>query len=37
MDDAMEDIDGKLGQGFMSADILEEIDIGPGDILRPTS
>ena len=28
--------DGKLGYGFMSADDLEEVDIGPGDTLRPT-
>jgi hypothetical protein len=28
--------DGKLGYGFMSADELEEIDIGPGDKPRPT-
>jgi hypothetical protein len=28
--------DGKLGRGFMSADKLEEIDIGDGDKLRPT-
>jgi hypothetical protein len=27
---------GKLGYGFMSADELEEVDIGPGDKLRPT-
>jgi hypothetical protein len=26
----------KLGQGFTSADPLEEIDIGDGKILRPT-
>ena len=29
-------IDGKLGHGFMSADELEKIDIGPGDRPRPT-
>ena len=29
-------IDGKLGHGFTSADELEEIDIGSGDIPRPT-
>ena len=34
--DTVDDIDGKLGQGFMSADDLEEIDIGPGDRPRPT-
>jgi hypothetical protein len=28
--------DGKLGYGFMSADELEEINIGPGDKPRPT-
>jgi hypothetical protein len=28
--------DGKLGYGFLSADELEEIDIGPGDKPRPT-
>jgi hypothetical protein len=28
--------DGKLGYGFTSADELEEVDIGPGDKLRPT-
>ena len=28
--------DGKLGYGFMSADDLEEVDIGPGDKPRPT-
>ena len=27
---------GKLGHGFMSADKLEEIDIGDGDKPRPT-
>ena len=32
----MEDFEGKLGQGFMSADILEEVGIGPGDRPRPT-
>ena len=36
MDDAVEDIEGKLGQGFTSADQLEEVDIGLGDRLRPT-
>ena len=36
MDDAIEDFEGKLGQGFMSADILEEVDIGSGDRPRPT-
>jgi hypothetical protein len=28
--------DGKLGYRFMSADELEEVDIGPGDKPRPT-
>jgi hypothetical protein len=27
--------DGKLGYGFISADELEEVDIGPGDKPRP--
>ena len=36
MDDAIEDFEGKLGQGFMSADILEEVDIGSRDRPRPT-
>ena len=34
MDEFLED-EGKLGHGFTSADILEEIDIGDGDRLRP--
>ncbi len=34
--DAVDDLDDKQGQGFMSADGLEEIDIGPGDRPRPT-
>ena len=34
--DTVDDLDGKLGQGFMSADDLEEIDIGPGDRPRLT-
>nr|ABA96938.1 retrotransposon protein, putative, unclassified [Oryza sativa Japonica Group] len=34
--DTVDDLDGKLGQSFMSADDLEEIDIGPGDRPRPT-
>lgn len=34
--DTVDDLDGKLGQGFMSADDLEEVDIGPGDRPRPT-
>jgi hypothetical protein len=34
----VEDLDelGKLGQGFSSMDDLEEIDIGGGDVPRPT-
>ena len=28
--------EGKLGHGFTSADVLEEIDIGDGDRPRPT-
>ena len=35
MDEFLEE-EGKLGQGFMSADLLEEIDIGDGDRPRPT-
>jgi hypothetical protein len=34
--DRVDDLDDKQGQGFMSADDLEEIDIGPGDRPRPT-
>nr|CAE05825.1 OSJNBa0028M15.17 [Oryza sativa Japonica Group] len=34
--DTVDDFDDKQGQGFMSADDLEEIDIGPGDRPRPT-
>ena len=34
--DIVDDLDNKQGQGFMSADDLEEIDIGPGDRPRPT-
>ena len=36
MDNLIDGIDGKLGHGFMSADELEEIDIGPSDRPRPT-
>jgi hypothetical protein len=36
MDNPVDGTDGKLGRGFMSADKLEEIDIGDGDKLRPT-
>ena len=35
MDEFLEE-EGKLGHGFMSADMLEEIDIGDGDKPRPT-
>ena len=35
MDEFLED-EGKLGHGFTSADILEEIDIGDGDRPRST-
>ena len=35
MDEFLEE-EGKLGQGFTSADLLEEIDIGDGDKRRPT-
>nr|AAX95224.1 retrotransposon protein, putative, unclassified [Oryza sativa Japonica Group]ABA91845.1 retrotransposon protein, putative, unclassified [Oryza sativa Japonica Group] len=34
--DTVDDLDDKQGQGFMSVDDLEEIDIGPGDRPRPT-
>jgi hypothetical protein len=36
MDNPIDGTDGKLGCGFMSADKLEEIDIGYGDKPRPT-
>jgi hypothetical protein len=36
MDYPIDGTDGKLGRGFMSADKLEEIDIGDGDKPRPT-
>jgi hypothetical protein len=36
MDNQIDGTDGKLGRGFMSADKLEEINIGDGDKLRPT-
>jgi hypothetical protein len=36
MDNPIDGTDGKLGRGFMSADKLEEIDIGYGDKPRPT-
>jgi hypothetical protein len=31
MDNKIDGTKGKLGHGFTSADILEEVDIGPGD------
>nr|CAE02228.2 OSJNBb0015C06.6 [Oryza sativa Japonica Group] len=34
--DTVDDLDDKQGQGFMSADDLEEVDISPGDRPRPT-
>ncbi len=34
--DTVDDLDDKQGQGFMSANDLEEIDIGPGDRPWPT-
>jgi hypothetical protein len=36
MDNTIDGTDGKLGRGFMSADKLEEIDIGDGEKPRPT-
>jgi hypothetical protein len=36
MENPVDGTDGKLGRGFMSADKLEEIDIGSGDKPRPT-
>ena len=36
MDNPIDGTDGKLGHGFMSADELEEVDIGSGDKPRPT-
>jgi hypothetical protein len=36
MDNLVDETDGKLGRGFMSADKLEEVDIGNGDKPRPT-
>ena len=35
MDNPRDGTDGKLGYGFMSADELEQIDIGHGDRPRP--
>ncbi len=34
--DKVDDLDDKQGQGFMSVEDLEEIDIGAGDRPRPT-
>ncbi len=34
--DMADDLEGKLGQDFMSTDDLEEVDIGLGDRPRPT-
>ena len=36
MDSLIDDIEGKLGQGFMLADLLDEVDIEPGDRPRLT-
>jgi hypothetical protein len=36
MENPVDGTDGKLGRGFMSADKLEEVDIGNGDKPRPT-
>jgi hypothetical protein len=36
MENPIDGTDGELGHGFMSADKLEEIDIGDGDKPRPT-
>jgi hypothetical protein len=36
MKNPIDGTDGKLARGFMSADKLEEIDIGDGDKPRPT-
>jgi len=36
MDNPIDGTNGKLGQGFTSADVLEEVDIGLGDSPRPT-
>jgi hypothetical protein len=36
MDNPVDGTDGKLGRGFMSADKLEEVDIGNDDKPRPT-
>jgi len=36
MDSLIHDTERKLGLGFTSADLLEEVDIGPGDRPRLT-
>ena len=36
MDNPTDGSSGKLGHGFVSADGLKKIDIGPGDRPRPT-
>jgi hypothetical protein len=36
MENPIDGTNGKLGRGFMSAEKLEEIDIGDGDKPRPT-
>ena len=36
MENPIDGTDGKLGRGFVSADKLEEVDIGDGDKPRPT-
>jgi hypothetical protein len=36
MENPVDGTNGKLGRGFMSADKLEEVDIGNGDKPRPT-
>jgi hypothetical protein len=36
MDNSVDGTDAKLGREFMSADKLEEVDIGNGDKPRPT-
>ena len=36
MDFPIDDTEGKLGQGFTSVDLLEEVDIGLGDRPRQT-
>ena len=36
MDSLVDEDEGKMGKGFMSADELEAVDIGDGDKPRPT-